>query len=834
MTWILSQLNILGVKGILNSYGDFKLSPKKGKPKSLAVFGRNGHGKSGYADAVEYLFSLDGEVKHLGQGGEDSERGGKHAIPHVLAHEKGIKPKVSAEFINIKNGEKIQITRPVIVGRKDSRPKELESIIAKSPAHRILRQHDLRHFVVDMAPGEKFTEFTRWIGLERITNLLKHLTTVERTMKETDVDREIAERLKSIEQHTSGAIHSYDLLAIIKWCENEIAKYIEKPFIINNINEIDNALIILREKRELLVIQSQANQINLTCANLEKIAKELLKEQGDIQSLKEALINALETEQNKKEIQEKANQSIFQEVWENIQKVFEKQITDICPICQTPWINTVAGSQDNVIVTINKSLESFSQLKEITQKHSNNLQILKNILQKIIMILNDIDSHAKSISISEISKKAIQLKNDFSNQHQNLNKLQENQEKFINILSECSEFAEKSIPNSLVNMKKEIVVSATSNIDIFISHLQGLQESILRLEDLQQLQKSIRNIEKQFNKIADRIREETNKVAQNAIKILNSDVKNIYKKIHPGEAIPDIFIKLNTDEKMFTIRINFHSNERIVPPGGYLSEAQLNTIGLALFLSSVRLFNRDFPFVFLDDIVSSYDADSRARIVNVLAEDMQDFQIFLTTHDERFYTHLKGRLKSENWTFERIARYEFDKGPRRESDNLRKEQIDELIKQGDERIAGNAVRQYMEDWFDTICEKFYVYTLHKKGSREFKRTLSDYWNPLVSKLRESKGEVPKIILGSNAYKQFESSLFEIINYYSHNQTNPYELGSIGDIKYIWEAFLDFINLFCCNNCNKVLNYDFNEKKYYCTCGGVIIKVLDKEEGQDEQ
>ena len=106
-------------------------------------------------------------------------------------------------------------------------------------------------------------------------------------------------------------------------------------------------------------------------------------------------------------------------------------------------------------------------------------------------------------------------------------------------------------------------------------------------------------------------------------------MQKIYKKIHPGEAVPNVYIRLNTDEKTLSIRVNFHSSERVVPPGGYLSEAQINTLGLALFLSSVRLFNKEFPFVFLDDIVSSYDADSRARIVDVLAEDMNEFQIFV-------------------------------------------------------------------------------------------------------------------------------------------------------------------------------------------------------------
>ncbi|MCP4367055.1 MAG: hypothetical protein GY797_02910, partial [Deltaproteobacteria bacterium] len=191
MTWVISHLSIQGVKGVLDRAGEFALSPKRGKSRSIALFGPNGCGKSGYADAVEYLFSSDGEVRHLGKGGADSELGGKHAIPHVLAAEKNIPPQISVEFTELQTGEKVRITRSVVTGRNDSRPDEISNILSESPAHRILRQHDLRRFVVDMTPNQKFTEFSRWIGLESSANLLKHLTTAENTLKETGVDREV-------------------------------------------------------------------------------------------------------------------------------------------------------------------------------------------------------------------------------------------------------------------------------------------------------------------------------------------------------------------------------------------------------------------------------------------------------------------------------------------------------------------------------------------------------------------------------------------------------------------------------------------------------------------
>jgi len=107
MSWIVTKLSIQGIKGILDRGGDFELAGER-SPASVAIYAPNACGKSSYADAVEYLFSEDGSVGHLGTGGVDSERGGKHAIPHVLAEERGIEPKVSQMIFRPSVGQKVR------------------------------------------------------------------------------------------------------------------------------------------------------------------------------------------------------------------------------------------------------------------------------------------------------------------------------------------------------------------------------------------------------------------------------------------------------------------------------------------------------------------------------------------------------------------------------------------------------------------------------------------------------------------------------------------------------------------------------------------------------
>ncbi len=820
MTWTLSSLSIHGVKAVLDRAGDFTLTPKKGKPRSIAIFGRNGYGKSGYADAIEYLFSIDGEVEHLGKGDADSEHGGKHAIPHVLAGEKGIASEITVEFTHLETGKKISTTRPIVTGRSDARPAEIDSLVLQSPAHRILRQHDLRRFVVDMAPGEKFAEFARWIGLEGTAKLLSYLTTTERTLKETDVDREISERLKSIESHTSGAIKSFDLEAILKWCEGEVTKHVGQFVPIQTSSAIENAIQTLRARREQLLFQSQAAQAYIIRSSLEKAANALAGDKGQIRSLDALLSKVIQAEQNKDEVQSKASQSVFQDVWESAQKVLESEKPEICPVCQTPWGNTTVGSSDNALVILTNSLSSLTQFKAANGSYLQQYQILRNALQSLEQSLTEITGFAKTLALTSVVDEAAKLQSTCAELRRGTQTAQELNTPLAELSANCLVFTTQSIPRALSALKLEGAPASVSGIDTAMTHLQGLREAVSRLEALREQQIAIRTVEQQFSKVADTIRRETKTLAENVVKALRADVEKIYKQIHPGEAVPNVFIDMDADRKTLTIRVNFHSSERKVPPGGYLSEAQINTLGLALFLGAVRLFNKEFPFVVLDDIVSSYDADNRARIVEVLAEYMDGFQIFLTTHDERFYVHLKQRLEGENWLFEKISGYEFDKGPRRESDNLRPAQIDELIKEGDARIAGNAVRQFMEEWFDKMSEKYQVYTLHRRDSREYQRTLSDFWQPFLDKVQKLGAGFGPRFSSSVAYQRLKGDM--LINYYSHHQANPYEWSAIGDVKYVWETFQEFTKLFNCHSCSKLLKYDTLDTKLYCTCGGVIL------------
>jgi hypothetical protein len=818
MSWVINHLSVKGVKGILDRAGDFDLAGGK----SIAIYAPNAYGKSGYADAVEYLFSQDGVVEHFGKGGPDSEKGGKHAIPHVLAAERGIIPEVSVKLYNPDSNVAITSIREVKTGRDDPIPSELESVIRAAPAHRILRQHDLRGFVVEMTPGEKYSTISRWLGFERLEQVLTHLTTTERKLQGTNPDREITEGVRGINDHTKGAVTKYDLSAALQWCAVEAKRHLGRDIAIDSLDDVDECIKSLEERRNDIVIrQGIVSEAFKAKRAIEGITSELPSKNGQLHICETALAKTVAAEEQVEHIRAIENNSIFQKVWNSAKDILETQTTDECPVCLTPWEKTAVSSQHDALQHITDDLKSLADLTKAQSKQKNTYDQLTKATNDLISRLRNVETAAKKLSLDGIADDVTKLAEEIENLLETGNLPSQLQENYKTLLHQCNHLFVDKLPIMLHDVKIEGIPEPAKEIDETIGCIRMLKTTLIRLAELQRKSEEYRKVERSFSAVANVIQESAASLVDEVIRALQKDVIAIYQKIHPKSVIPNIYIEPDTESKTLIVRVDFYSPDRKVPPAGYLSESQINTLGLALFISSVRFFNQDFPFIFLDDIVSSYDADHRGRIVDVIAEDLPDFQVFLTTHDERFYSMLKSRLSGKRWQFERINSWTFDQGPKREVDAMSSDQIEELIKEGNAYVAGNAVRDYMEEWLDKMCAKYYAYTLHKRGPKEFARTLFDLWGPFISRLKEIRGNFfEKHVETQLCFQRL--SAHSLLNYYSHWQANPYEWSSIGDVKYVFSEFLAFQELFHCHSCSKALKYDHDDNRLYCTCGGQIF------------
>ena len=386
MAWKIARLSVCGVKGILDKSGDFDLRTGR----SIAVYAPNACGKSGYADAIKYLFSKDGAVEHLGQGDADSEHGGKHALPHILAYDHKISPCVTVTLQQDTPPGTITVSREVKTGRIDPIPVELGEIVHAAPAHRILRQHDLRRFVVDLGPREKYSELSRWLGQEYLESVLSHLTTAGNELAKADPDREFQERLQDIITHTDSEVTGYDVAATLAWCQTTANKHLTDKCSITTPLDLDNCIEILRSHRNQLAakagttsVKHQAKQI------LERSGPNFNADNGPMSNCKNVLESSVAAEAKLTGLIATAKESVFQEIWEAASKIIDNEIPK-CPLCQTEWSDTEAGSQQEAAIYVRQSLNGLTEVKaaqsvcdSVTIELSSKIQALKSALEEV-------------------------------------------------------------------------------------------------------------------------------------------------------------------------------------------------------------------------------------------------------------------------------------------------------------------------------------------------------------------------------------------------------------------------------------------------------------------
>jgi len=818
LTWQLIHIQIQGVKGVLDQSGVFNLRDGK----SIAIFAPNGCGKSGYADAIEYLFSLDGEVQHLGKGGADSELGGKHALCHVLSEEKNITPTISALLRNTSTRDVVKVSREVNTGRNDPLPIELKLIIRTSPAYRILRQHDLRQFVVYRTPREKYSDLSRWLGLERLENILTHLTRTANTLGKTDPDREIRERLQDISNQTSNDITEYNKEAIFQWCSDKARIILKEEGSINSIDDLKSCLKNLTKLRDSQILQSdKVSEINKAKVNLQKNIEEMISDFGCIEKCRGTLKDAIEAKNKTETARRDTKESVFQEVWNEAQGVLTKTITKECPICLTPWDATTVISQQGALNHVSEGLRKLTDLSNAQSEELQAITKFKEAANEFTLKLSYIDGFVNVLSLEIIDK-------DLKNMVAILNRIVEediisstNKEEYEKQLQKCQQLLKSEAIVDAQKIKTEDMPESAKVTEELIKNITMLTRTVIRLKELHRLRQEFDRVYQSFDGIATVIQEQAGTLINKVVGELQDDMGRIYRKIHKTTAVPNIHIDPDTNSKTLKLRIDFYSADRTVPPAGYLSESQINTLGLALFIASVRLFNRKFPFVVLDDIVSSYDADHRARIVDIIVEELTDFQVFLTTHDKRFYNMLKSRLSGQPWMFEQITSWEIGRGPKKQSDTLSEELIRDLINSGNPQPAGNSLRVYIEEWLDKMCEKYCVHTIHKRGDREYTRTLFDFWEPFINRLKKIRGGFFSTHVETVPCFQRLAS-HTLLNYYSHSQADPYSWSAMGDVEYVLTEFTNYQKIFNCHSCLKILKYDPADKRVYCTCGNLIF------------
>ena len=147
------------------------------------------------------------------------------------------------------------------------------------------------------------------------------------------------------------------------------------------------------------------------------------------------------------------------------------------------------------------------------------------------------------------------------------------------------------------------------------------------------------------------------------LEFISRDINELYIFMNDSENVSEIeLIPLDEDDEFvgITLQFKFHGKPES-PPHKYLSESHLNCLGICLFLASVRAFNKLNRFIVLDDVISIFDTNHRARFARLLVERFSDYQLFLFTHEKDWFELVSSMVKGKNWMIKKV-RWDHDNG----------------------------------------------------------------------------------------------------------------------------------------------------------------------------
>ncbi len=358
-------------------------------------------------------------------------------------------------------------------------------------------------------------------------------------------------------------------------------------------------------------------------------------------------------------------------------------------------------------------------------------------------------------------------------------------------------------------LKGKEILKVHSNINLAWERYKEIKQYKKEKEVLERYSKTMTLIYNEFTK---KLKVELD----HFINMFSTKLNEYYTYMHPGENISNIQVKIIEEEdnlKGITIEYNFH-NMFISPPQKYLSESHLNSLGIALFLTSVEAFNIRNKFFILDDIISSFDTEHRKRVIDLLLEKFADYQIIMLTHEKEWFDLVKHSVKGRGW-YINVIKWSSENGSFLDPSYIElKNIIEEKIKRSENIGLGNLIRQYLEKILKEICEAIEVKMPYRSNESNEKRMCGEMLSYLKGELNKQPS---KNIFEEPINKLLNNSLF-IADKGSHYDTfQP----SLGDYQSFWDDVKNFEILFFCSKCNHVISvkyYDHVKKVIRCKCG----------------
>jgi len=300
----------------------------------------------------------------------------------------------------------------------------------------------------------------------------------------------------------------------------------------------------------------------------------------------------------------------------------------------------------------------------------------------------------------------------------------------------------------------------------------------------------LQNVQSRFDEISDQVKEYFETLEQHTPGLGNPRLK----------LLPD-------QDRSVVLEVSFRGAD-VQPAYKYLSESQLNSFGLAVFLASATHFNPTCRLLILDDVVNSFDAYKRPLLIALLKR-VNDRQVLLMTHDSYWRDVLYRALPT--WKRLHCAGYTPGAGPNVLPGRDRLERVAAALAADEPDEAARSLAHHMEDLLQEICERFDVELKYNRRNEYTLETLLDSLRVRVQKKLGQKHPLAVALVDLH-----EASPFR--NWVAHCKlpSAPLHKDEVQDVLDRWKGIEASVTC-SAKGCWEIIAYD-GKSAFCCPCG----------------
>lgn len=803
----IKKIKLSGFRGILTPQ-ELKLFNNGGSPTSLVVYGLNSSGKTSFVDGLEWFLSEESEIEWLLR-----ENAGCNAYPHQEAADS--ESFVEIEFTN-DNGQTGSLTKTFDPKRitipKLSSSDGFNKIYKSFVIRPYLRYLEIIDFVFNRTGVEKYQKLANWMGFEKELEFQENIA-LHIVPELKKYEKQLNENIKVIEDSLKmlTSLVTTEESKVLALCIQILTPYKKYPFI--SMEELNNNLSDIESLKSTSAVAGKLSNLSRCEINLDVV---MLNE--EISSQIELVQKEIDEFTQKKELVEKIDYIVLYQCATDILDKNQEDST-ICPLCGYPWKREVLISHIKQELTLlqeakeakEKVVESIKNLRLLLKTEQKALRMLCASYEELVVIIPSIKYEKAKLYLRDLDVLEASLDMDSSIFALDLKSVLEK-----DIIA--------SVKSERAEIKKTISEEKTK--------IQPSKEEIKRNADIEIVKKiNLLWIEykiaenkfayyhaefEKFITIASKLSKTIQENISRRFKDISSLIGKFFGILRSDKDIKDIEITLNQDKgkaagRSAEIQLSYY-NISVKPAYKVLSESLLNSLGLAVYFACIKQFNTESKFVVLDDIMNSLDVGHRDTLLDLIEQELSDYQVILFTHDLLWFEKIQKRFPS--WIHKKIKSWEYATGPKIDSATTTREEIEELLQDSTKtKDAGSKFGNYVEGVLNELCEDLHA-ELRYRFSRNDPPTMEELFIALYKRLSDKLNKHSVVEKVKNAQK-YEPV---IRNATSHPRQNYSSSVSPTEVQRAIEEWMKVEDELFCKECHRFVEYKRDRNQIECRCG----------------